>query len=193
MSEKKEVTNYKEVINYKDNNPGEKIMVPGPKIEIELKLISLVIQLMNDLAESDKKISNEEESVINKVLAKLINEVENFKEAKEPTNIYIYHEGETKARSLKGALWERNILIQYLAWHFNQIEPFIISGWYKDKNFPEGFQRCLSLLDGKYCFIIPDELPIGKNIPEIEPNWDGHTTAEKWENIKRIVGIENNE
>lgn len=40
----------------------------------------------------------------------------------------------------------------------------------------------LSLEDGKITFHVPDSFDIG-NLPKIEPNWDGHTTEEKWRRI----------
>ncbi len=67
------------------------------------------------------------------------------------------------------AYWERNMLALYFA-----------DGWYKDtqSNYP-GWLRVLSLDGGKITFHIPDAFMVG-NLPEIEPNWDGHTTEQKW-------------
>lgn len=67
------------------------------------------------------------------------------------------------------AYWERNMLALYYA-----------DGWYKDleNNYP-GWLRVLSLERGKITFHIPDSFMVG-NLPEIQPNWDGHTTEQKW-------------
>jgi hypothetical protein len=63
-------------------------------------------------------------------------------------------------------------------------------GWYYDKdNNWEGWKRVLSLDTGKITFHIPDYFPVGE-LPEITPNWDGHSTSEKWRRIfeeKRII------
>ena len=70
------------------------------------------------------------------------------------------------------AYWERNVLALKYA-----------DGWYADyeNNYP-GWLRVLSLDGGKITFHIPDDFAVG-NLPEILPNWDGHTTEEKWRRI----------
>ncbi len=77
------------------------------------------------------------------------------------------------------AYWERNMLALYYA-----------DGWYTDvdNNYP-GWSRVLSLAGGKITFHIPDSFMVGK-LPEIKPNWDGHTTDEKWMRVlaKHEVG-----
>lgn len=77
------------------------------------------------------------------------------------------------------AYWERNVLALRFA-----------DGWYEDYacNFP-GWLRVLSLKSGTITFHIPDDFDVG-NLPEIEPNWDGHTTEEKWKSILNYRGIE---
>ena len=76
------------------------------------------------------------------------------------------------------AYWERNVLALKYA-----------DGWYKDfeSNFP-GWLRVLSLENGSITFHIPDEFNVG-DLPEIQPNWDGHTTEEKWKRILQYRGI----
>lgn len=62
-------------------------------------------------------------------------------------------------------------------------------GWYYDRdNNWAGWSRILSLDNGKMCFHIPDDFPVG-NLPEIEPNWDGHTTEDKWRRVLIGRGI----
>ncbi len=70
------------------------------------------------------------------------------------------------------AYWERNCLALNFA-----------DGWYydRDNNYP-GWARVLSLEDGAITFHIPDDFRVG-DLEEIEPNWDGHTTEEKWKRI----------
>lgn len=77
-----------------------------------------------------------------------------------------------------GAYWERNMLALKYS-----------DGWYFDKeNNWDGWKRVLSLDNGRCSFHIPDEFEVG-NLKEIEPNWDGHTTKEKWERILIEKGI----
>jgi len=54
----------------------------------------------------------------------------------------------------------------------------------------EGYSRVLSLDGGKMTFHIPDWFSVG-NLKQIEPNWDGHTTEEKWARIDKMMGITN--
>jgi len=62
-------------------------------------------------------------------------------------------------------------------------------GWYYDTdNNWDGWKRVLSLDDGKMCFHIPDDFEVGCLI-EIEANWDGHTTIEKWNRVRRMHSL----
>lgn len=76
------------------------------------------------------------------------------------------------------AYWERNVLALKYA-----------DGWYEDlqNNYP-GWLRVLSLDGGKITFHIPDDFNVG-DLPKIDPNWDGHTTNEKWQRILEARGI----
>jgi hypothetical protein len=76
------------------------------------------------------------------------------------------------------AYWERNVLALKYA-----------DGFYRDtqNNYP-GWLRVMSLEGGKITFHIPDEFEVG-NLPEIEPNWDGHTTEQKWQRVLAERGI----
>ncbi len=91
------------------------------------------------------------------------------------------------------AYWERNML----ALHFAE-------GWYNDDVIHErggdpkngemrprydGWRRVLSLEEGKLTFHIPDDFEVG-DLPEIKPNWDGHTTPEKWRTVMLDAGVE---
>jgi hypothetical protein len=77
------------------------------------------------------------------------------------------------------AYYERNMLALRYA-----------DGWYFDtENNWEGWKRVLSLDSGKLTFHIPDDFEIG-NLKQIEPNWDGHTTEEKWMRVYKHRGIE---
>lgn len=76
------------------------------------------------------------------------------------------------------AYWERNCLALFYA-----------DGFYCDRqNNYDGWLRVLSLDGGKITFHIPDDFDIG-DLKEIEPNWDGHTTHEKWERILHSRGV----
>lgn len=75
--------------------------------------------------------------------------------------------------------WERNVLALRYA-----------DGWYNDDDSAfKGWRRVLTLDSGKICFHIPDEFDVG-NLPEVERNWDGHTTEEKWRRILVARAIE---
>jgi hypothetical protein len=76
------------------------------------------------------------------------------------------------------AYWERNVLALRYA-----------DGWYNDlENCYPGWLRVLSLDGGKITFHIPDDFNVG-NLPEIAPNWDGHTTEEKWQRLLELRGV----
>lgn len=77
------------------------------------------------------------------------------------------------------AYYERNMLALRYA-----------DGWYYHDNDWEGYSRVLSLDGGKMTFHIPDWFSVG-NLKQIEPNWDGHTTEEKWARIDKMMGITN--
>ena len=84
------------------------------------------------------------------------------------------------------AYWERNVLALYFA-----------NGWYNDdvphvQDFMKprftGWRRVLSLSGGAVTFHIPDDFDIGA-LKKIKPNWDGHTTEEKWRRILDHCGV----
>lgn len=78
------------------------------------------------------------------------------------------------------AYYERNMLALRYA-----------EGWYYDKvNNWDGWNRVLSLDGGKMTFHIPDNFDVG-NLKQIQPNWDGHTTEDKWQRIDKLMGIGN--
>ncbi len=74
----------------------------------------------------------------------------------------------------------------------NLIALRFADGWFYDiDNNWEGWRRVLSLLDGSMCFHIPDNFDVG-NLKQIEPNWDGHTTEEKWQKVLTFRKIKTN-
>jgi hypothetical protein len=106
-------------------------------------------------------------------------------------DIYVYEEGMSCEEQVKGAYWERNMLVLLLANVMNELHSKEIygsmkeSGWYYDT---DGWKRVISLERGKYCFHIPDDFNIG-DLPQIEKNWDGHTTEEKWRRVCFKCGV----
>ena len=91
-----------------------------------------------------------------------------------------YHEGMSLEEQKNGAYWERNMIALRFA-----------DGWYYDTdNNWEGWKRVLSLDNGAMCFHIPDDFQVG-DLQEIKPNWDGHTTVQKWLRILAMRGIQN--
>ena len=94
------------------------------------------------------------------------------------TKIYEWKPGISQEEMKDGAYWERNMLALHFA-----------DGWYNDTdNNWEGWKRVLSLCNGAMCFHIPDEFDVG-NLPQIEPNWNGHTTREKWLMVLKKRGL----
>ncbi|UXR28801.1 hypothetical protein [Bacillus phage Nachito] len=97
----------------------------------------------------------------------------------------VWKKGMTAEEEANVGYWERNMLALHFAITTNQmcrsagLEP--TCGWYKDTdNNWDGWLRVISLMNGKMCFHIPDDFDLG-DLPEIEPNWNGHSTEDKWE------------
>lgn len=100
-----------------------------------------------------------------------------------------WHEGMTDKETADLAYWERNMLALWLAdgWYNDDVEeaeeaePLDGSFDVPTRLVPryQGWRRVLSCLNGSMTFHIPDDFDVG-HLPEIEPNWDGHTTEEKW-------------
>lgn len=100
--------------------------------------------------------------------------------------IRIWHADMSDKETADLAYWERNMLALRYA-----------DGWYNDvvikcQDFMEsrypGWRRVLTLDTGKITFHIPDDFDVG-NLPEVIPNWDGHTTKQKWLSIAAAKGI----
>lgn len=106
--------------------------------------------------------------------------------------IYEWHEGLSLEESKNGAYWERNILALFMASQINAMcraDNLPEScGWYYDTdNNWDGWHKVLSLYKGKVTFHIPDDFDIGY-LQKIKPNWNGHTTKEKWEHVMNMCG-----
>lgn len=112
--------------------------------------------------------------------------------------IKVWHKGMSDKETADIAYWERNMLALLHA-----------EGWYNDdvhnvvaaptNSNPDnilvnkeprcaGWRRVLSLEGGRITFHIPDDFDVG-HLPQIEPNWDGHTTEDKWRMVARRCGI----
>jgi hypothetical protein len=104
---------------------------------------------------------------------------------------YVYHEGMDYETQANGAYWERNMLALFLANQSNKLcEEMGIShnsGYFIHGEW-EGWDRVISIQSGKYTFHIPNDFNIG-HLEEIEPNWDGHTTEKKWNDVMEYCGI----
>lgn len=107
-----------------------------------------------------------------------------------------WNEDLTKEEELDLAYAERNMLALVITKIYSELSMFsgagydspMSAGWYYDtENDWDGWKRVLSFEGGKMTFHIPDDFDIG-DIPEIKPNWDGHTTKEKWDYAKKICG-----
>ena len=110
-----------------------------------------------------------------------------------------YEKGWTPEMSLEEtknlAYWERNMLALMLATmqeKFDRATGTLSAepphnGWYTHGEW-DGWSRVISIDDGYITFHVPDDFKMG-NLPEIEQNWDGHTTQEKWERIAEYCGV----
>jgi hypothetical protein len=91
-----------------------------------------------------------------------------------------------------GAYWERNMIALRFAdgWYSDDVPVRSLDGTVIGLE-PRyvGWSRVLSLDSGKMTFHIPDNFKVG-NLPEIKPNWDGHTTKQKWQEVLKHRGIE---
>lgn len=77
-----------------------------------------------------------------------------------------WHDGMSDSEAKELAYYERNMLALRYA-----------DGWYYDKE------------NNWITFHIPDGFNVG-NLRQIEPNWDGHTTEEKWARIERLMSTQ---
>lgn len=101
--------------------------------------------------------------------------------------------GLSDKESKEVAYFERNMLAVLMARESNDhcsslgLEPD--SGWYVHEAWP-GYSRVISIYKGAITFHIPDWFDIGEDLPLIEPNWNGHTTEEKWTFVMELCGME---
>lgn len=110
----------------------------------------------------------------------------------------VWDEGMTPKEDKDLAYWERNMLALEFAdgWYNDDIEEMFSYPNEKFEVFERpsmvprfgGWRRVLSLKGGAMCFHIPDDFEVG-NLPQIERNWDGHTTEEKWQRVLERRGI----
>jgi hypothetical protein len=84
------------------------------------------------------------------------------------------------------AYLERNLLALLLAKSLNDSD-IGTNGWYVHGEWV-GWSRVVSILDGSITFHVPDDFDLG-DLPQIDSNYDGHTTEEKWKFVMGMVGI----
>lgn len=106
--------------------------------------------------------------------------------------IPVYNENMTMKEQRDLAYWERNMLALYLAkqlnnWADEHAVDRYVCGWYTHGEWM-GWSRVVSIDDGRITFHVPDGFDLG-DLPEIEPNWNGHSTEEKWKYVMAEVGI----
>lgn len=96
---------------------------------------------------------------------------------------YTWHEGMSLEDTKNLAYFERNMLALYLA-------KTTYGGWYYDTdNNWDGWKRVISIDSGRITFHIPDDFNVG-SLLEIKPNWNGHSTDEKWRYVMKECGID---
>ena len=106
-----------------------------------------------------------------------------------------WHEDMTLEETKNLAYWERNMLALLSAKLVSLLDACfgksgsVTHGWYRHNEY-NGWTRVISIANGRITFHVPDNFDLG-DLPEIEPNWNGHTTAEKWEYIKDFCGVKN--
>ncbi len=109
--------------------------------------------------------------------------------------IKTWHEGMSDKETADLAYWERNVLALHYAdgWYNDDVEDHVYENgmvasdsW--GPRFP-GWRRVLTLEHGHITFHIPDDFDVG-TLPEVPPNWDGHTTEEKWREILSMNGVD---
>jgi len=121
---------------------------------------------------------------------------------------FVWKEGMSSEVEADGAYWERNMLALHMGVYANQsyqayvdllkaegrdekldIKDYPPCGWYYH-TIGEGWSRVISLFDGRMCFHIPDDFDLGNKLPQIEPNWNGHGTEDKWLRVMKKCGCE---
>jgi hypothetical protein len=107
---------------------------------------------------------------------------------------YTWSPDQTLEEQKNGAYWERNMMALLLAVSMSKFaypgteKP--AAGWYKHHGDGfEGWSRIISLYAGEVTFHVPDDFDLGA-LPEIEPNWNGHTTEQKWLLVMDMCGCE---
>ena len=100
--------------------------------------------------------------------------------------------GMTDKETADLAYWERNVLALYLAdgWYNDDIPNPLAREIESAEMVPryQGWRRILSIGRGQFTFHIPDDFDVG-TLPQIEPNWDGHTTEEKWQRMLKDLNV----
>lgn len=119
-----------------------------------------------------------------------------------------WHEGMTAEEEKNLAYYERNMAVLYLANYSNRVWNDTItyeiskgvdiskatkggqpSGWYLDnRSEMAGWSRVISVHHGKFTVHVPDDFHMG-TLPQIDNNWDNHSTEEKWKRVKQYCGI----
>jgi hypothetical protein len=85
----------------------------------------------------------------------------------------------SKTNFVQKVYWERNMLALLLA---NKTDG---SGWYCDENSKRN-KRVISINHGQITFHVPDDFDLG-DLPEIENDWDGHSSEEKWSRVRNLI------
>ncbi len=98
-----------------------------------------------------------------------------------------WHDGMSIEDSKNLAYWERNMLALMIAKTHGGHRCCGNAGWYHHGEY-EGWSRVISIADGVITFHVPDDFDMG-DLKEIQPNWDGHSTRDKWKFIMSICGV----
>lgn len=62
--------------------------------------------------------------------------------------------------------------------------------YWKDPTYSfYGWSRVISFFGGAVTFHVPDDFDLG-HLKEIQPNWDGHSTEEKWLRVMQLCGCQ---
>lgn len=119
-----------------------------------------------------------------------------------------WQEGMTPEDTKNLAYYERNMAVLYMANYSNKIWAEFLeyaeakgdditeelakgapSGWYVHEGDEfKGWSRVISIGSGTFTVHVPDDFNMG-TLPQINPNWNNHTTEEKWNMVKKVCGI----
>ncbi len=127
------------------------------------------------------------------IAVQIINRADRYLALAKAVRAFLRADGVNGGRRMKNRCWNPSMSVEdtkeLAYWERNMLALKMANGWYRhgDPSYV-GWSRVLSIDGGRITFHIPDDFDVGV-LHEIEPNWDGHTTLEKWDRIAKKCGI----